>query len=126
MALVTGDAQRVYRAPDALDRYIDPLPISRRMVPQGTRKGVTRYHVRMTEFTRQLHSQLPPTRLWGFEGQYPGPTFEAFSGKPVEVLWENGLPTKHIFDIDPHIHGAMPPSPAVRTVTHLHGSRTRS
>lgn len=115
-----------YRTPDTIERYVDALPIPRRMAPQGTRKGVTRYHVRMTEFTRQLHSQLPPTRLWGFEGQYPGPTFEAFRGKPVEVLWENALPTQHIFAIDPHIHGAMPPAPAVRTVTHLHGSRTHS
>ena len=48
------------------------------------------------------------------------------SGVPVEVTWENRLPTRHIFQVDPHIHGAMPPSPAVRTVPHLHGSRTRS
>src|SRR5581483_3024169 len=40
--------------------------------------------------------------------------------------WENQLPSEHIFRIDPHIHGAMPPAPAVRTVTHLHGSRTTS
>jgi spore coat protein A len=126
LALVPGDTQPVYRTPDALERYIDPLPIPKRLAAQGTRNGRLQYHVRMLEFTRQLHSQLPPTKLWGFEGQYPGPTFEAFRGKAIEVRWENGLPAKHIFDIDPHIHGAMPPSPAVRTVTHLHGSRTHS
>jgi spore coat protein A, manganese oxidase len=41
------------------------------------------------------------------------------------VRWENHLPLKHIFDVDPRIHGAMPPSPAVRTVPHLHGARSK-
>jgi spore coat protein A len=36
------------------------------------------------------------------------------------------LPQQHIFAVDPHIHGAMPPAPAVRTVPHLHGARTSS
>ena len=73
-----------------------------------------------------MHSQLPPTRLWGYEGQYPGPTIEALRGRPIVVEWENQLPAQHMFDIDPRIHGAMPPTPAVRTVPHLHGGRTRS
>jgi spore coat protein A len=51
---------------------------------------------------------------------------EAFRGRPVEVLWENRLPLRHLFEVDPHIHGALPPAPAVRTVPHLHGSRTSS
>jgi spore coat protein A len=80
----------------------------------------------MMEFARQMHSQLPPTRLWGFEGQYPGPTIEAFRDRPIVVQWENNLPLRHIFEVDPRIHGAMPPTPAVRTVPHLHGSRSPS
>jgi spore coat protein A len=119
-------AQPVYRTPGSLERYIDPLPIPKRLVPYGTRKDVALFHVRILEFKQQLHSQLPPTRLWGYEGHYPGPTFEAFSGKPIEVRWENQLPLHHIFDIDPHLHGAMPPAPAVRNVPHLHGSRSPS
>jgi spore coat protein A len=115
-----------FRTPDSLDRYIDPLPIPEPLAPYGTRHGAALYRVRMLEFTRQLHSQLPPARLWGFEAQYPGPIIEAFRGRPIEVRWENQLPTQHIFDIDPSIHGAMPPAPAVRTVPHLHGARTRS
>ena len=35
-------------------------------------------------------------------------------------------PSKHLFAIDPHVHGAMSPATAVRTVPHLHGSRTQS
>jgi spore coat protein A len=119
-------AQPVYRAPAQVDKYIDPLPILKPMVPTQTGKGATQYRVRMMEFKQQLHSQVAPTRLWGYEGHYPGPTFEALSGKPVEVVWENHLPTQHIFPIDPHIHGTMGNTPQVRTVPHLHGSRTSS
>jgi spore coat protein A, manganese oxidase len=119
-------AQPVYRTPSSIERYLDPLPIPKRLMPYGTRRDMVQYRVRMLEFKQQMHSQLPPTTLWGYEGQYPGPTFEALRGRPIEVRWENHLPAQHIFKIDPHIHGAAPPMPAVRTVPHLHGSRTRS
>jgi spore coat protein A, manganese oxidase len=113
-------------APPALDRFVDPLPIPRRLTPSGKSKGRALYRVRMLEFKKPLHSQLPPARMWGYEGQYPGPVIEAVRGEPIEVHWENQLPTQHIFAVDPHIHGAMPPAPAVRTVPHLHGSRSVS
>jgi len=116
----------VYRKPASLERYIDPLPIPKRLIPENTGKGGTQYRVRMLEFTQQLHSQLPPTRLWGYEGHYPGPTFEALRGEPIAVQWENHLPSQHIFQVDSRVHGAMPPAPAVRTVPHLHGSRSPS
>jgi spore coat protein A, manganese oxidase len=119
-------ADPVHRTPGMIDRYIDPLPIPKPIKPDETHKDADFYRVRMMEFRRQLHSQLPPTRLWGYEGQYPGPTFEAMSGRRVEVEWENHLPLQHIFPIDTHLHGAMPPAPAVRVVPHLHGSRTAS
>ena len=109
-----------------LDRYIDPLPIPSRLLPYEKRRNQFRFRVRIVEFEKRLHSQLPPTRLWGYEGQYPGPTFEAFQDQSIEVRWENRLPTQHLFPIDSHIHGAMPPSSAVRTVPHLHGSRSPS
>ena len=121
-----GSAQSGYRTPASLDRYIDPLPIPKRLMPTGHHRGRPQYRVRMLEFRKQLHSQLPPTKLWGYEGQYPGPIFEAERGKPIDVRWENRLPAEHVFKIDPHIHGAMPPAPAVRMVPHLHGSRSES
>ncbi len=122
----TAVSQPSYRLPAAVDRYIDPLPVPQRLMAQRTRKDKVEYRVRMLEFKRQMHSQLPPTRLWGFEGHYPGPTIEAFRGTETVIDWENHLPMQHIFAIDPHLHGAMPPAPAVRTVPHLHGSRTGS
>jgi len=119
-------SEPLYRKPGSLQRYIDPLPVPKRLMPLSTGEVGVQYRVRMSEFTKQLHSQLPPTRLWGYEGQYPGPTIEAFRGGPIEVRWENNLPLQHIFDVDPRIRGAMPPTPAVRAVPHLHGARTRS
>jgi spore coat protein A len=119
-------ASSIYKRPRSLDRYIDPLPIPKRLMPDESRKNRDIYRVRMLEFSKQLHSQLPATKLWGYEGQYPGPTIEAFRDRRIEVRWENHLPSQHIFQVDPHLHGAMPPAPTVRTVPHLHGSRTRS
>ncbi|MFZ0663608.1 MAG: multicopper oxidase [Acidobacteriaceae bacterium] len=119
-------SQNPYRTPETLDRYIDPLRRLNVIHPSSRTKAGEEYHVRMRQFERPLHSQLPPTRLWGFECQYPGPVFEARQGKPIVVHWENQLPVRHLFKIDPHIHGAIPPAPAVRTVPHLHGARTPS
>jgi len=117
---------REYRTWRSLDRYVDPLPIPARLRPVKTAKSEDRYHIRMIECEHRFHSQLPATTVWGYEGQYPGPTIEAVRGRPVEVTWENGLPLRHLFEVDRRIHGAMPPSPAVRTVPHLHGARSRS
>jgi spore coat protein A, manganese oxidase len=115
-----------WRTPATIDRFIDPLPLLERLEPHSARGEALRCRIRMVEFRKQLHSQLPPTTLWGYEGQYPGPVIEAQQGRPVEMEWHNDLPAQHIFPVDPHIHGAMPPAPAVRTVPHLHGARTPS
>ena len=124
--LMGAPSPAVYRSPQTLDRFIDPLPIPKRLSPFEIRNGKPFYRVGMSEFHQQMHSQLPATRLWGYEGQYPGPIFETNRDAPIEVQWENHLPTQHIFAVDPHIHGAMPPAPAVRTVPHLHGARTET
>jgi spore coat protein A len=111
---------------DSLEPFIDPLPTLSKHAPFATHGRTTLYRMRMQEFSKKLHSHLPATKLWGYEAQYPGPVIEAVAGSPVEIHWENQLPTTHLFQVDPHIHGAMPPAPAVRTVPHLHGSRTAS
>ena len=87
-----ADTLPQYRKPGSLDRYIDPLPIPKRHAPQRTGGTGIQYRVRILEFTRQMHSQLPATKLWGFEGQYPGPTIEATRGTPITVQWENNFP----------------------------------
>jgi spore coat protein A len=121
-----ASTDRPGRTASTIERYIDPLPRLSRLEPHSTRGAADQYRVRMMQFEKPLHSQLPPAKVWGYEGQYPGPIFQAMRGRPVEVEWQNDLPVDHLFPIDPRIHGAMPPAPAVRTVPHLHGSRTTS
>jgi spore coat protein A len=118
--------QPASRTPAQIDRYVDPLPIPRKLMPVERRNGLDLYRVRMVETLHSFHSQLAPARVWTYKGQYPGPTFEAVRGNPIIVHWENRLPAQHLFTVDTSIHGAMPPAPAVRTVPHLHGAQTRS
>jgi spore coat protein A len=124
-AFASGIDEPAYRTPHTLDRFIDPLPRLEVLKPHRTNHS-SEYLVRMSQCEHKLHSQLPPTTLWGYEDRYPGPTIEAQRGTPVRVRWENRLPNRPLFAIDPHIHGAMPPTPSVRTVPHLHGSRSPS
>jgi spore coat protein A len=77
----------------------------------------------MKEFRQKLHAQMPPTRLWGYQGWYPGPTIEAQSGVPLLVNWSSQLPTSHFLPVDHTIHGAGSNVPDVRTVVHLHGHK---
>ncbi len=42
----------------------------------GTLDGMDLYEVSISQFTQQLHSELSPTMVWGYNGTYPGPTFD--------------------------------------------------
>ena len=77
----------------------------------------------MRPFEQRLHRDLPPTPLWGYNGMFPGPTFDVRRGRPIAVDWKNDLPSKHLLPIDPVIHGAETDKPNVRTVVHLHGAK---
>lgn len=115
-----------YEGVARLLKYVDPLPIPGRLQPIKKNSGALEYKVRLMQFKQRLHSQLPPSTLWGYEGKYPGPVIEGVASQPVSIEWANQLPEKHLFAIDEKLHGAMPPAPAVRTVTHLHGAHTAS
>src|SRR3972149_6824290 len=107
--------------PSTLTKYSDPLPIPAVLAPVGMLGSEIYYEVTMSECQQQLHSELSPTTVWGYNGTYPGPTFEARRNYPVAVKWINNLPYDHLFTIDTMLHGAGYPNPAVRTVVHLHG-----
>ncbi|HOL84340.1 multicopper oxidase family protein [Thermoclostridium caenicola] len=106
----------------SLRPFVDPLPIPRVLQPLERCKDKTYYEVRMKEFFHQFHSQLPPTRVWGYEGQVPGPTIEVEEGECTQVLWINELPDKHFLPVDRTLHGSGHDMPEVRTVVHLHGA----
>jgi spore coat protein A, manganese oxidase len=113
-----------------LEPYVDWLPIPSVAVPvRGRAGGAAFYDIAMKEFKQKLHRDLPPTTLWGYNGEYPGPTIEAYRNQPVHVRWindlrdlETGLPrTEHYFDVDTRLHGPDMEGKAPRTVVHLHG-----
>lgn len=117
----SGVTVRGRRQEAALAKFVDPLPVPPKAVPIGNIGGTPLFDINMVAFAQQLHRDLPPTRLWGYNGLYPGPTFEVQTGKPIAVRWRNSLPAVHMFPVDPTLHGAQPPIPAVRTVVHVHG-----
>ncbi|HEX6496669.1 MAG TPA: multicopper oxidase, partial [Acidobacteriaceae bacterium] len=82
------------------------------------------YRLAMCEIQQKVHRDLPPTRMWGFENSFPGPTIETQSGQPMIVEWANELPARHFLPIDHTLHGAEKSLPEVRSVVHLHGGRT--
>lgn len=106
---------------ESLTKFVDPLPIPPVIRPSAHVDGTPLFQVTMEEFRQKLHRDLPPTSLWGYNGLYPGPTFEARRGRRIAVKWMNNLPARHFLPIDSTLHGDQPPAPEVRTVVHLHG-----
>lgn len=84
-------------------------------------KGRPFYDVCMIETLHKFHRDLPKTKVWGYNGLVPGPTFNVEKNQPVYVRWANNLPKKIFLPVDKTIHGASH-NPEVRTVVHLHGS----
>jgi spore coat protein A, manganese oxidase len=122
-AFARQGSQHDRRSGPRLAPFVDALPIPQIMQPIRRSGGVVYYDVEMIPFHQQLHRDLAPTALWGYQGAFPGPTFEGRRGQPVRVTWRNGLPHQHPLPIDTTIHGADADQPAVRTVVHLHGQK---
>ncbi|KUF14891.1 multicopper oxidase family protein [Streptomyces silvensis] len=132
-------AARATRTAKELKPFRDPLPVPR--VLRGRGGALT---VSMREARLKLHAQLPPTRLWTYEGSHVGPTVEARRGRRLRIAWENDLkgdfpvPAVRVpFAYDPDLPlmwdrpgregaqaredvAALPPW----TVVHLHGAVT--
>jgi spore coat protein A, manganese oxidase len=116
--------------PASLARFVDPLPIPPKARVAGQRthaaypdRPLPYYRVEMRAFKARLHRDVPPTPLWGYDGLFPGPTFETQRGEPLLIEWANALPSQHFLPIDHNIHGAEKDKPQVRAVTHVHGAR---
>ena len=117
--------------PSKLKPFVDPLAIPRIAKPQGARahpdhpqQQIPHYRIAFRETQQKIHRDLPATRMWGFEGTFPGPTIETQSGEAMIVEWANELPQRHFLPIDHSLHGADASLPEVRSVVHLHGGRT--
>jgi spore coat protein A, manganese oxidase len=116
----------------SLAQFVDPLPIPEiakpseyRPSPEDASVKIPYFRMPMRQFESKVHRDMKPTRMWGYGGEAPGPTFEAHSGQGMLVEWANELPDKHFLPIDHKLHGAEADKPEVRTVVHLHGAKTR-
>ena len=118
--------------PIVLAPFVDALPIPAVATPTtGVAGGAAHYDIHMVEVSRRLHRDLPNTIVWGYEGQYPGPTIEARRDQPVTVSWINDLRditsgllrTAHYLPVDTCLHGPDITGVVPRTVVHLHGLR---
>lgn len=109
-----------------LEKFADALPIPDTLKPVQQTTEKTYYEVTMEECAHQLHRDLPPTRLWGYNGLFPGPTIEVKRNENVYVKWMNNLPSEHFLPIDHTIHhsDSQHEEPEVKTVVHLHGGVT--
>ncbi len=78
-----------------------------------------------------MHNELPPTRVWGYNGTYPGPTIEAYYDSLVTVNWINDLRveetgvlrTDHPLTVDQCLHGPDITGNSPVTVVHLPGGK---
>ncbi len=106
-----------------LTKYVDALPLPPILKPYKVQHGVSYYRVKMKEVHQKLHRDLPPTKVWGYNGMYPGPTIVVNRNEKIKVKWENDLPSTHLLPVDTTVHGASKDVPEVRTVVHLHGAK---
>lgn len=99
-----------------LTPFVDALPIPKVHKPVETCKNSSYYEVRMQDFFHQFHSELNPTKVWGYEGQIPGPVIEAEEGICTNIQWINEITdTKHILPVDHTLHASQEGMPEVRT-----------
>ncbi len=124
--------------PKTQPQFVNPLPVPALI---DARSGGS-FTITVTQFEQNLGLIDPVTKqplltkVWGYNGSYPGPTILARKNRPIDVLWENKLADNngtlpHLFPIDATVDWALSgrtdwKSLGVPIVTHLHGGHTES
>jgi spore coat protein A len=141
--LLTGRAAftQVLLNPATQPRFVNQLPIPSAI--DATNGGTLTISV--SQFQQDLGLKQPGsgnalmTTVWGYNGQYPGPTIVARKDVPLNIFWQNNLKDQqgnllpHLLPIDTSIDWALknvqaPPGSnlGVPIVTHLHGGHSES
>ncbi|HKB33695.1 MAG TPA: multicopper oxidase domain-containing protein [Candidatus Dormibacteraeota bacterium] len=124
-----------------LKPFVDLLPVP----PRHVVKEPIRLTIRLQTVNHRFHRDLPPSRVWAYDGHVPGPTIEVDRRTELEVRWENHLsgPLPVVVTRAPvHAAGGIPvqcvagrsggeadPLPAALSgyaVAHLHGALTQA
>lgn len=113
-----------------IPKFVDRLPIPHvanqtMCTDKRGSDNSMQYKIVMKEAEHFFSCYFPPTKIWGYDGLYPGPTIESYKNIPTYVLWENQLPKKHFLPYDRTLHGTID-DPEVKTVVHLHGAKVES
>lgn len=111
--------------PKTIPKFIDALPIPciAKPVNHCNQEHVKEsyYNIVMQQAYHRFHKLFPKTKMWTYDGVFPGPTIEAVKDVPILVRWVNALPDEHLLPVDHTLHGTID-TPDVRTVVHLHGA----
>lgn len=141
LALCSGIAVQAQNLldPNTQPKFVNSLPLPGVL---DARNGGA-FTIAISQFEQDLGlvdpisgSPLARTKVWGYNGAYPGPTILAGRDKPVSVLWENKLVSAngvlpHLFRIDTSLHWALKGFKnyndlGVPVATHLHGGHTEA
>jgi FtsP/CotA-like multicopper oxidase with cupredoxin domain len=124
LLVLAGSAGADVLDPQTLTKYMDPLPIPG-VAPQA---APNYYEIGAWQIQQQLHSQLPPTTVYGYgtsqaTASYPGPTIVVQKGVPISIKWTNHLPSPHIlqYAFDPTIPKAQTTT-GIPICSHVHGA----
>ena len=112
-----------------LTPFVEALPIPPVLQSTGTNaKGYPQYTVSVEEATQSVHPDLPDTTVWTYNGSWPASTIVAVQGQPIEVTYQNNLPSggggnqgSNLLEVDTCAHGPNDWGDAKRISTHLHG-----
>jgi spore coat protein A len=111
-----------------LQKFVDPLPPLSPLATDRALDGSPLYEIAARAVRLPLHRDLPPTLLWAYGGQFPGPTIAARRGQRIFVRWLNEIADGEFLlpqAFDAHLHGTHHGEPPTKLVTHLHGAVVR-
>lgn len=125
--------------PKTQPQFVNPLPVPPAI--DGRNGGL--FTIGINQFDQWLGLVDPitkqpiKTKVWGYNGHYPGPTILAKKNTPIDIFWRNNLvngsnePLPHLLPIDPTVHWALEDRAnwkqlGVPVVSHLHGGHTES
>lgn len=107
--------------PNTIPKFVDKLPVPQPAQPVGKIDGKDYYEIQMVEARHCFHKLFPPTKIWGYNGTCPGPTFDIQKDQVINVKWINSLPLEQFLPVDHTLHGAID-TYSGRSVVHLHGA----